>query len=107
MLPSDSPTVFADGKRMAVRFNDSFHESFYLVENYYLSQLDIQLDCVDHTIFGGETLSVPVQERVPLCIEATSAKAISFSEGVELFRNIESYSVNELLAIAYKKMETR
>jgi hypothetical protein len=83
---------------MAVRFNDSF----YLVENYYLSQLDVQLDCVDATSFG-ETLSAPVQERVTLCIEATSVKGISFNEGLELFRNIESYSVNELLAIAYKK----
>jgi hypothetical protein len=89
MSLGNSPTVFADGERMAVRFNDSF----YLVENYYLSQLEVQLD--------------PVQERVTLCIEAESAKAISFNEGLELFRNIESYSVNELLAIAYKKMETR
>ena len=89
MSLGNSPTVFADGERMAVRFNDSF----YLVENYYLSQLEVQLD--------------PVQERVTLCIEAASAKAISFNEGLELFRNIESYSVGELLAIAYKKMETR
>ena len=103
MLPSDSPTVFADGKRMAVRFNDSF----YLVENYYLHHINIQQDCVNSPICGGATVFVPIQERVTLCIEARSAKAISFSEGVELFRNIESYSVNELLAIAYKKMKTR
>ena len=90
MFLSNSPTVFADGERMAVRFNDSF----YLVENYYLRELAIQ-----HTF--------PGQERVTLCIGATSAKDISFNEGLELFRNIESYSVNELLAIAYKKMETR
>lgn len=102
MSLSTSPTVFADGERMAVHFNDNF----YLVENYYLSQLSIQRDFVEATSFG-ETLSVPVQERVTLCIEAMSAKAISFNEGLELFRNIESYSVNELLAIAYKKMETR
>lgn len=90
MSLSDSPTVFADGEQMAVRFNDSF----YLVENYYLSKLTLQ------QTFSG-------QELVTLYIEATSAKAISFNEGSELFRNIESYSVNELLAIAYKKMETR
>lgn len=107
MSLSNTPTVFADGERMAVRFNDSLNDSFYLIENYYLSSLEFQQACVEVSTFGYPSSLYPTQERVTLSIEATSAKAISFNEGVELFRNIESYSVNELLAIAYKKMEDR
>jgi hypothetical protein len=48
-----------------------------------------------------------IKPEVTIEIKAYGVQSVPFEEGIKLFRNADSLSVNELLAIAYQKMDSR
>jgi hypothetical protein len=66
----------------------------WLLSDYYPAEISITQFC-------------PQQDEVTIEIKAYGVQSVPFEEGIKPFRNADSLSVNELLAIAYQKMDSR
>lgn len=100
--------LLADGDRMLVGFG-SRDKDVYLMSNYVPTSLSFYQPWQDMVPFGGPARRVPAGPlEVTIEIKAHGpVQSIPAKEGMKLFRNAESLSVNELLAIAYQKMSGR
>ena len=104
--------LVADGKRMAVGFPQKAwakeDRRLWLLSDYYPAQISIFHPHHDIATYGGQfARMVSGQPEVTIEIKAYGAQSVPFEEGIKLFRNADSLSVNELLAIAYQKMDSR
>jgi hypothetical protein len=103
--------LLADGGRMAICLGARDTKNMYLVSNYYPTSLSIYIyqPHQDVCLHGGTPFAVCTgQQEVTIEIKAYGpVQNVPMEEGLKLFRNAESLSVNELLAIAYQKMSGR
>ena len=111
-LSTEKSFLIADGSRMAVGFpqNEWAKEDrrLWLLSDYYPAQISIFHPHHDIATYGGQfARMVSGQPEVTIEIKAYGAQSVPFEEGIKLFRNADSLSVNELLAIAYQKMDSR
>jgi hypothetical protein len=99
--------LLADGEKLAVSFPASGH--MFLVPNYYPASFSIDTDTIEITGYGDSFARyMPVRENIKISISGCGPiQTIPFEEGMKLFRNADSMSVNELLAVAYQKMNNR
>lgn len=104
--------LVADGKRMAVSFPQKAwaekDRRLWLLSDYYPTEISIFCPHHDIATYGGQFARMASgQQEITVEIKAYSAQSVPFEEGIKLFRNADSLSVNELLAIAYQKMDSR
>jgi hypothetical protein len=104
--------VIADGKRMAISLPQFAHDkkdrNLWLLSDYYATGISFYQPTAGFVGYGGEFAEmVSRQPEVTVEIKARSVQSVPFEEGIKPFRNADSLSVNELLAIAYQKMESR
>jgi hypothetical protein len=104
--------LVADGKRMAVSFPQlalaKEDRRLWLLSDYYPAQISVFHPHHDIVTYGGQfTRIASGQLEVTVEIKAYGVQSVPFEEGIKLFRNADSLSVNELLAIAYQKMDSR
>lgn len=104
--------LVADGKRMAVSFPQSAcskeDRRLWLLSDYHPTEISISQPTHDVTVCGDYFQRMTSgQPEVTIEIKAHGVQSVSFEEGIKLFRNADSLSVNELLAIAYQKMDSR
>ena len=104
--------LIADGSRMAVGFpqNGWAEEDrrLWLLSDYYPTEISCYRPNFDITTCGDRFVRMASgRPEVTIEIKAYGAKSVPFEEGIKLFRNADSLSVNELLAIAYQKMDSR
>ena len=104
--------LVADGKRMAVSFPQKAQAKedrrLWLLSDYYPTGISILHPHYDIATYGGQFVRmVSGQPEITVEIKAYGAQSVPFEEGIKLFRNAGSLSVNELLAIAYQKMGSR
>lgn len=104
--------LVADGKRMAVSFPQKTwaeeDRRLWLLSDYYPTLISVFCPHHDIVTYGGQFARMASgQPEVTVEIKAHSAQSVPFEEGIKLFRNADSLSVNELLAIAYQKMDSR
>jgi hypothetical protein len=99
--------LLADGEKLAVSFPASGH--MFLVPNYYPTSFSINTDSIEISAYGDSFRRyMPIRESIQIGISGYgSIQTIPFEEGMKLFRNADSMSVNELLAVAYQKMNNR
>ena len=111
-LSIETSFLIADGSRMAVSFPQGTQAKedrrLWLLSNYYPTDISYFWPTFDATAYGDRfTQVVRGQPEVTIEIKAYGVKSVPFEEGIKLFRNADSLSVNELLAIAYQKMDSR
>ena len=111
-LSTEKSFLIADGSRMAVGFPQKAwakeDRRLWLLSDYYPAQISIFHPHHDIATYGGQfARMVSGQPEVTIEIKAYGAQSVPFEEGIKLFRNADSLSVNELLAIAYQKMDSR
>jgi hypothetical protein len=104
--------LVADGKRMAVSFPQKAQakedRKLWLLSDYYPTEISIFRPTHDVTVCGDYfPRMISGQPEVTIEIKAHGVQSVPFEEGIKLFRNADSLSVNELLAIAYQKMDSR
>lgn len=104
--------IIADGKRMAISFpqgaGQEKNRNLWLLSDYYATGMSCYQPAEDIIPLGGTFSRVVTgQLEVTFEIKAHGAQSVPFEEGIKLFRNADSLSVNELLAIAYQKMDSR
>lgn len=104
--------LIADGSRMAVSFPQKARAKedrvLWLLSDYYPTDISCFWPTFDVTTHGDRFTQVARgQPEVTIEIKAYGVKSVPFEEGIKLFRNADSLSVNELLAIAYQKMDGR
>ena len=104
--------LVADGKRMAVGFPQSAwakeDRRLWLLSDYHPTGISYYTPTHDITTLGEAfRQGVSGQPEVTIEIKAYGVQSVPFEEGIKLFRNADSLSVNELLAIAYQKMDSR
>ena len=104
--------LVADGKRMAVGFPQktwaTADRRLWLLSDYYPAEISIFHPHKDIVTYGGQFARMASgSPEITVEIKAYSAQSVPFEEGIKLFRNADSLSVNELLAIAYQKMDSR
>jgi hypothetical protein len=104
--------LVADGKRMAVSFPQKAQakedRKLWLLSDYYPTEFSCFWPAFDVTTCSDRFRQVTRgQPEVTVEIKAHSVQSVPFEEGIKLFRNADSLSVNELLAIAYQKMDSR
>ena len=104
--------LVADGKRMAVGFPQktwaTAYRRLWLLSDYYPAEISIFHPHQDIVTYGGQFARMASgSPEITVEIKAYSAQSVPFEEGIKLFRNADSLSVNELLAIAYQKMDSR
>lgn len=99
--------VFSDGQKLAVSWPGT--NSCLLLSSYYVSSVETNTDFVDvQTLAGQFTYQFPVSDRVEINIRSAGEYSILPKEEADkIFLNANSMSVNELLAIAYRKMDER
>lgn len=105
----DRGFLVADGDRMAIGLGPRDEKNLYLVSDYYPVNLSIYQPHQDICVYGGSPFAVSTgQQEVSIEIKAYGpVQSIPMEQGLKLFKNANSLSVNELLAIAYQKMENR
>lgn len=108
--------LVADGDRMAIGFPNSAYSargdsSVYLISDYAPVQITVDSpvyvdpvvpvrgNCFRHAVAGRQEVTIEVK--------GYGLQLVSLDDAVNLFRNADSLSVNELLAIAYQKMRSR
>jgi len=104
--------VIADGKRMAISFPQDARNrkdcKLWLLSDYYPVEISCYQPTLDIQTYGGPFSRMATGRlEVTVEIKAYGAQSVPFEEGIKLFRNADSLSVNELLAIAYQKMDSR
>jgi hypothetical protein len=106
-LSTEKSFLIADGSRMAVGFAQKpwakEDRRLWLLSDYYPNEISI-------SHWHGKSyndLINPHQDEVTIEIKAYGVQSVPFEEGIKPFRNADSLSVNELLAIAYQKMDSR
>jgi hypothetical protein len=104
--------LVADGKRMAISLPQGAHSKkdckLWLLSDYYATEISCYQPTLDIQTYGGPFSRMATgQLEVRVEIKAYGAQSVPFEEGIKLFRNADSLSVNELLAIAYQKMDSR
>lgn len=99
--------LLADGEKLAVSFPASGH--MFLVPSYYPVSFSINTDNIEISAYGDSfSRHMAVRESIEISISGYGPiQTIPFEEGMKLFRNADSMSVNELLAVAYQKMNNR
>ena len=98
--------LFSDGEKLAVGFEA--YGRMFLLNSYYVRELSTHYDFVDIDILGGFREQVTTGQRVEFTVSSSGRVSdIPFKEGVRLFRGADDLSVNELLALAFQKMEDR
>ena len=111
-LSTEKSFLIADGSRMAVGFPQNGwtkeDRRLWLLSDYYPTEISCYQPIVDIQTFGGPFTPVASgRPEVTIEIKAYGVQSVPFEEGIKLFRNADSLSVNELLAIAYQKMDSR
>jgi hypothetical protein len=104
--------LVADGKRMAVGFPEKTwakeDRRLWLLSDYYPTEISCYQPSVDIQTLGGPFARMAAgRPEVTIEIKAYGVQSVPFEEGIKPFRNADSLSVNELLAIAYQKMDSR
>jgi hypothetical protein len=104
--------LVADGHQVAIGFPHvaGQESSVYLVSDCFPTEIS-----VDRRYFTSTGLNHGFgfrrdyfgQPEVTITLKGSGLERVSLEEGVNLFRNVNSLSVNELLAIAYQKMKSR
>jgi len=99
--------LLADGEKLAVSFPASGR--MFLVPSYYPVSFSISTNNIEISAYGDPFPHyMPVRESIEISISGHGPiESIPLEEGVKLFRNADSMSVNELLAVAYQKMNNR
>jgi hypothetical protein len=101
--------LLADGEKLAVSFPTSGR--MLLVSTYYPVSFSINTDNIEISAYGdphSNFFYMPIQESIEISISGYGPiESIPLEEGMKLFRNADSMSVNELLAVAYQKMNNR
>ena len=111
-LSIETSFLIADGSRMAVSFPQGAlaekDRALWLLSDYHPTQISYYQPTHDITTYGDRFVRMaPGRPEVTIEIKAHGMKSVPFEEGIKLFRNADSLSVNELLAIAYQKMDSR
>lgn len=98
--------LFSDGEKLAVGFEA--YDRMFLLNSYYVRELSMHCDVVDVAALGGFCEQIATGQRVEFTVSSIGRVSdIPFKEGVKLFRGADDLSVNELLALAFQKMEDR
>lgn len=100
--------LFSDGEKLAVGFEA--YDRMFLLNSYYVRELSMHCDVVDVNpgVLRGFREQIATGQRVEFTVSSIGRVSdIPFKEGVKLFRGADDLSVNELLALAFQKMEDR
>lgn len=99
--------LLADGEKLAVSFLASQH--MFLIPSYYPVSFSINTHNIEISAYGDSFPRwMPVRESIEISISGYGPiESMPLEEGMKLFRNADSMSVNELLAVAYQKMNNR
>jgi hypothetical protein len=98
--------LFSDGEKLAVGFEA--YDRMFLLNSYYVQGLSMHHDYVDINVLGGFREQVTTRQRVEFTVSSIGRVSdVPFKEGIKLFRGADDLSVNELLALAFQKMEDR
>lgn len=99
--------VLSDGEKLAVGY--SHYDRMYLFDAYHVKELIAYTDYVDFVSWGDPCVSqVVTGERIEFTVSSVGkSSSIPYEEGVKLFRSPKDMSVNDLLALAFQKMEAR
>lgn len=99
--------LLADGEKLAVSFPASGH--MFLVPSYYPVSFSVNTDNIEISAYGDPfPRYMPIRESIEISISGYGPiESMRLEEGMKLFRNADSMSVNELLAVAYQKMNNR
>lgn len=110
--PSGLGFLVSDSNQVAIGFPPvaGQESGIYLVSNCFPTEIS-----VDHPYSISTGIGYAVDRRyhrysqpdVTITLKGSGLKCISLEDGANLFRNANSLSVNELLAIAYQKMRSR
>lgn len=98
--------IISDGKQLLLKWGTT--DSYFYAKQYAITSLSVSNDVVDVFSHGG--LPFQVEARPPvldLGITSGCFGPIEREDALQLFRTVDSMSVNELLAAAYQKMNTR
>jgi hypothetical protein len=111
-LSTEKSFLIADGSRMAVGFAQKpwakEDRVLWLLSDYYPAEISIFHPHQDIVTYGGQFARMASgSPEVTIEIKAYGVQSVPFEEGIKPFRNADSLSVNELLAIAYQKMDSR
>jgi hypothetical protein len=101
--------LFADGEKLLLKWPD--HGQYFLLGGYYVSQFSITspptIDIAGYgdsfrreVIVGPPTVDIHIESR-------GSFQSIDIDKAEQFFRSAYSMSVNELLALAYQKLNNR
>ena len=108
--------LVADGDRMAIGFPNSAYSaggdsSVCLISNYAPVRITVNSPVYVMEMVNGFSHAVPNpyadQQEATIEVKGYGLQLVSLEAAVNLFRNANSLSVNELLAIAYQKMRSR
>lgn len=99
--------LLSDGERIAVGYEA--YDSMYLLEQYRVTDLSFHTDLINVMFCDGVfNRQITTGQRIEFTISSYGkCSSVPFNEGMKLFRNADSLSVNELLALAFQKMEAR
>lgn len=99
--------LLADGEKLAVSFPAVGR--MFLVPSYYPVSFSINTENIEISAYGDSfSRHMAVRESIEINISGYGPiESMSLEEGMKLFRNADLMSVNELLAVAYQKMNNR
>lgn len=107
-LSSSTGFLLADGSCLAVGFPG--YDRAFMLSSYWPSSIDIQTSVVDISYAGGyfNTNAVTGREEITITIHGRGPfLSAPIDEAIQIFRSVDSMSVNDLLAAAYRKMSDR
>lgn len=105
MSSFDFGFLLADGKRLAVGWPSS---GVLVAQNYYVTSVSLDLPVSYDTLAQHSFASFHDQPTLSISIEARGPfLQTTLEEGAKLFKNADVMSVNELLDLAYQKMQNR
>lgn len=99
--------LLADGNRLAVGLPG--YGMAFMLSSYWPSSVEMSTSVIDvsyaggyfhSNVVGGEEVTITIHGRGPFV-------SAPIDEAIQIFRSVDSMSVNDLLAAAYRKMSDR
>ena len=97
--------IVSDGKQLLLKWGAT--DRYFFAESYYVRSLSVSSNFVDVTTYGNPAFQLKTGQTLDFEITSGSFKCIDNKEALQLFRTAESMSVNELLSLAYQKLNNR
>lgn len=101
--------LFADGEKLLLKWPD--YRQYFFLDNYCVTELSISNPPTIEVTSWGDSFGREIVVGSPMIdirIQSRgSVQAMDIDKAEKFFRPAESMSVNELLALAYQKLNNR